>query len=115
MLEMIFADGQSYDSLSVGSHKALFKGIEPTETQNGKAWRWRFETLDGKRASELSDRESPPSPKNKTGRFLMALASKPFAPGDKIAPEAYVGKTYLLIVEPKGDGKTKISTFTAID
>lgn len=45
----------------------------------------------------------------------MALASKPFAPGDKIAPEAYVGKTYLLIVEPKGDGKTKISTFTAID
>ena len=49
MLEMIFVDGQSYDSLGVGSHKAVFKGIEPTETQNGKAWRWRFETLDGRR------------------------------------------------------------------
>ena len=114
MLEIIFSDGNGYEGLAVGSHKGVFKGIEPTETQKGKAWRWRFETLDGKKASELSDRESLPTPKNKTGRFLMALAGKAFAGGDKIDPDAYVGKNYLLIVEPKGDGKTKISTFTAI-
>ena len=45
----------------------------------------------------------------------MALAGKSFAPGDKTTPDVYVGKTYLLIVESKGDGKTKISTFTAIE
>ena len=55
MLEMIFVDSVSYDGLPVGSHKAVFKGIEPTQTQNGKAWRWRFEDArrqEGQRACQ---------------------------------------------------------------
>jgi hypothetical protein len=113
MTEITMTDG-SFESLSVGTHKAAFKQLEETETSKGAAYRWHFETLDGKKVNELSDREYKPTPQNKTGRFLQALASRTLKGGDTIDPAVYVGKTYLLIVEPKGDGKTKITTFTAL-
>ena len=37
----------------------------------------------------------------------MALASKPFAAGDKLNPEVYIGKTYLLIVERRAMEKPR--------
>jgi hypothetical protein len=112
MSSILFTDG-NYEQLAIGTHKATFRQLETTETSKGKAYRWHFETLDGKKVNELSDREHPPTPANKTGRFLQALAGKMLKGGDQIDPDSYVGKTYLLIVQPKGD-KTCIQTFTAI-
>jgi hypothetical protein len=111
-----------YEGIPPGAYKATFGGLEEIETSNGKAWRWRFsvsETVSGdkthadKSVSELSDREKPPSTRNKTGRFLAGLAAKPLEAGVQVNPDEYVGRTYLLAVEPK-EGGSKIASFTLL-
>lgn len=107
-----------FESVPVGAYRAKFVELSRCETMNGNAYRWKFEIIEGEHAgrivSELSDADSPPTVKNKTGRFLAALATKSLAAGLQVDPESYIGKSYLVIVEPKEGGKTKISTFTAI-
>jgi hypothetical protein len=104
----------TYDEVPAGAHKAKFKGITPTETCKGEAYRWSFEVLEGdyrgKVASDLSDRKV--TTMNKTGRWLSALSGKPLADGTEANPDDYIGKTYLVIIEAKENGKNKIATFT---
>lgn len=115
MTLLTIQDG-GYESVPPGLYKAKFVALEETETAKGKAYRWRFEvtegTQSGKAISELSDRESPPTVKNKTGRFLCALAKQAVASGVAIDPDAHVGKHYMCFVEAK-DGGSKLVTFTA--
>jgi hypothetical protein len=100
-------------------YRAEFVAVEQTETSKGKAWRWKFKVTDPKASdkivTELSDAESPPTPRNKTGRFLQALVGKPLAEGVSVNPDDYVGKPYMLVIENKPDGNgTKVTTFSAI-
>jgi hypothetical protein len=106
----------SFEDVPAGAHKAVFRGITPTETCKGEAYRWVFEVVDGdlkgKTASDLSDRKV--TTMNKTGRWLCALSGKPLADGTEVNPEDYVGKKYLVIVEAKENGRNKIATFTPL-
>ena len=118
---MLFQVKSGYVSVVGGIHKGEFVAVEPCETSKGKAWRWKFKITEGKEAGkivcELSDGENPPTPANKTGRFLSALASKPLNDGDSIEVAQYVGKPYMLVVEAKPNGKpgeTRLTTFSAI-
>jgi hypothetical protein len=110
----------SYESLPAGMYRGTFASVEADETSKGKAWKWKFNVRDpkaeGKTVCEFSDAEGPPTLRNKTGRFLQALAGKALAEGTGINPDDYVGKSYLLVIEPKPDkpGETRLSTFSAI-
>lgn len=111
---MLFTITDSYESVPAGTYQATFNGLKATETQNGKAYRWAFRTDDGKEISGLSDAESPPTTRNKTGRWLCALATKPLQAGVQVDPDQYVGKRYFVIVTAHADNKTKLETFSAL-
>lgn len=111
---MLLTIQDSYESVPAGAHQAAFTGMKPTETTNGKAYRWSFRTDDGKEISGLSDAESPPTTRNKTGRWLCALSTKPLQAGVQVDPEQYVGKRYLVMVAAAPDNRTKLETFSAI-
>jgi hypothetical protein len=102
-----------YDNIPIGAYPSTFKLIEEIENEHGKAYRWHFLADDGKKISGVSDRESPPSPKNKTGRWLAALAKQ--SANDKLAvnTDDYIGRKYMVIVAAHGD-KTRVDTFTAM-
>jgi hypothetical protein len=116
-MPLLTITSSTYDTVPAGTYKAKFKEFqENVETSRGKAYRWRFTITEGKHAgvnvSELSDAGSLPSTKNKTGRFLVAISGKPLADGTEVDPDHYVGRPYLLIVEPKENGGSKITTFS---
>jgi hypothetical protein len=109
----------SYESLPAGLYRGTFASVEADETSKGKAWKWKFHVNDpkasGKTVQEFSDAERPPTVRNKTGRFLMALAGKALSEGTGIDPDQYVGKTYMLVIEPRQDGNgTRLATFSAV-
>jgi hypothetical protein len=108
----------TYESVPPGTYRTQFTAFTPTTTSKGKAYRWTFTVIEGehkgKTISDLSDGEHPPTVKNKTGRWLVALSGKPLASGTSVDPDEYVGKTYFVICEPKENGGSKISTFSAL-
>lgn len=114
-LEFTIESSAKYAELKPGNYNCIFMGITPIETTKGKAWRWEFKREDNSEIiSGLTDANGPPTPANKTGRWLSALANKPLTSGEKIIPANYVGKRYLVIVQADGNGKASIITFTAL-
>ena len=96
-----------YENAPAGVYQpCIFKGLDECETAKGKAYRWRFDLPDGKPITELSDREHPPTVRNKTGRFLAALAGKPPVAGTSVEPNDFVGRKYLIVVTPKAGRRT---------
>ena len=104
----------SYESVPAGIYQATFAGMKPQETANGNAYRWSFRTDNGKEISGLSDAESPPTPRNRTGRWLCALATKPLQAGVEVDPDSYIGKRYVVIFAAAAENKTKLETFSAL-
>lgn len=103
------------DGVPPGTYKASFSDFNAElETSNGKAIRWAFKTDDGRTVSGISDRESPPTTKNKTGRWLAAISGKPLAAGTSVDPSEHIGKQYLLIVSDGGNGRGRLETFSPI-
>ncbi len=111
--------GSQYEGVPAGNYIGVFKALDACETSKGKAYRWKFEIIEGEHkgriVSELSDGVSPPTTKNKTGRFLVALSKQSLTAGVQVDPDKYVGRKYLIICEPKDSNSgTKITTFSAI-
>lgn len=103
----------SNEYVPVGTYKGTFQGLEEVTNDHGNAWRWVFQLDDGRTLTGISDRDKPPTPKNKTGRWLSALSKKPLSDGVSVDTDAFVGKTYLLIVADNGNERTKLDTFSA--
>ena len=101
----------SGDLVKPGQYQTTFKGIESQETENGPAIRWIFETDNGQRISGLTD--LGPTTKNKPGRWLSALSGKPISDGISVNTDDYIGKRYLVIVQPYKDS-SRIETFVAL-
>ena len=114
---MIFTIQESGgDGVPPGNYQGTFSKFDDTlETSNGKAIRWAFTVDDDRIVSGISDRESPPTTKNKTGRWLAAISSQPLTAGTSVDPLDYIGHRYLLIVGDAGQGRGKLETFSRID
>ncbi|MFO0881415.1 MAG: hypothetical protein U0840_29295 [Gemmataceae bacterium] len=99
-----------------GNYKALFDGIEAqqanTEKGYGPGIRFRFKLLEGTQAGAIASRVTgtSPTPTNACGKMLAALLGRPLAPGENIDLQSYVGKTYLIIVEPSQGGGTRVAS-----
>jgi hypothetical protein len=93
------------DGVPPGTYQGVFDSFDcELETSKGKAIRWAFKADDGRTIDGISDRESKPTTKNKTGRWLAA-----------VDPTQYIGKRYLLIVSDGGGGKGKLDTFSRLE
>lgn len=101
------------EAVAPGMYEATFVGVGPFDTAKGKAWKWTFKTKDGKLISEFSDANYPPTTKNKTGRWLAALANAPCQAGTNVNIPEYVGRNYMLIIVAK-EGGSKLETFTQL-
>lgn len=111
---MLFTiNSSAIDPIAPGTYQATFVSMKPFETKNGAAYRWEFTTTDGKTVSALSDAEAQPTVKNKTGKWLCALANKPLVAGTQVDPDLFIGKKYFLIVEA-GEQGGKLNTFSMI-
>jgi len=76
-MKPIHVSSKSYEAPAPGTYKGTFKTIEEIETQKGDAYRWVFDEIENVKSgviSGLSDANSPATVKNKTGRWLAALA-----------------------------------------
>jgi len=95
-----------FKSVPSGAYRTVFDSVEPVETSKGKAYRWKWTVSEGPQKGSLissfSDREYDPSPKNKTGRYLAALAGTSPSDGLAIDPDHYVGKEYTVTVDDAG-------------
>jgi len=91
----------AYAETKPGQYPCTFTGIEEKVTSRGKALRWTFKDENGNTISDLSDANAPPTPKNKTGTWLVALTGQQLTPDKPINTDDYVGKKYLVIVGPK--------------
>lgn len=111
---MLLTIQSSNDGVPAGKYEAKFVELSEIETSKGKAWRWAFVTDNGQTISGLSDRESGPTVKNKTGRWLAALSGKPLQNGVSVDPAHYVGKRFFCIVSAKENGTT-LETFTPLE
>ena len=115
---MLLTIQDAYDSVPLGNYTTTFRSMVPKETSKGKAYLWTFEVVEGEKTgseiSDFSDANSGPTTKNKTGRWLAAIAKKPLEKDVSVNPDKHVGKRYLVIVEPGTNGKNKIATFTLL-
>ncbi|QDV19488.1 hypothetical protein Pan153_41540 [Gimesia panareensis] len=117
--EVLTVVESGYTPIPAGMYKTKFDGLEKTTTSNGPAYRWWFTVEDGEYAgrsvNEYSDRI--PSTLNKCGRFFVALAKKPLEKDVQHNPNDYIGKRYMIIVEPrpKNPKDTMIASFTMLD
>jgi hypothetical protein len=114
---------------SEGQHVAKFLGVTmmPTHDDAGKllppkigqdgkpmepGMSWEFEVAEGPDKGKIASRISGkhPNPKNIAGRLMAAVSGKYLKPGVAINLDQYVGKLYLITVEPTSTGKgTRIS------
>jgi hypothetical protein len=113
-LEFEFSKGA--ESVPAGMYKAAFARVEDREkNEHGESVRfvWTVEggEYDGREATRIVGIDRPPTAKNGLGRILSGLAGKQYEPGDKIRPDEFVGKVYLLDVKdaPGGNG-TRVET-----
>lgn len=103
----------AFQTPNPGTYRGTFRLLDDIETKNGKAYRWVFDEIEGGSCSTisgLSDREARATIKNKTGRWLSALAGQSLAKAGSVNPDSYFGKRYALIVDESG----KLDTFTKI-
>lgn len=110
---MLYTIRDAFENVPPGTYSCIFQGITEIETKNGPALRWAFTTDDGKTISGLSDAANGPTTKNKTGRWLCALATKPIVAGVQVNPDEYIGKKYLCIVTANENG-SRLETFSAL-
>jgi hypothetical protein len=112
-MKPIHVSSKSYEAPAPGTYKGTFKTIDEIETQKGDAYRWVFDDVENVSSgviSGLSDANSPATVKNRTGRWLAALAGRSIVDA-AVDPTDYVGKKYLLIVNADG----KLETFSKLD
>jgi hypothetical protein len=105
---------QSSTGVPAGAYTGVFKGFEPCETSKGAALRWSWEVTSGPHAGQtatcLTD-PSKPTPRNKLGRLLTAMAGGKLGDGESFDPTTVVGKAYTVIVTPgSGGGGTRVET-----
>lgn len=113
-IEFEFSKGG--ESVPAGMYKAKFVRVEDREkNEHGASVRFVWEVTTGehtgREATRICGIDRPPTAKNGLGRILSGLAGKQYEPGDKIRPDDFVGRLYLLDVKdaPGGNG-TRVET-----
>ena len=101
-------------------YTAEFVQVEEVEakpgTDYGPGWRWQFRIVEGEHAGKLVSRTTSrePSQKNACGKMLTAVTGRPLAVNDEVDLAGYVGKRYLVTMEPDYTGKgTRVGTVVA--
>jgi hypothetical protein len=101
-------------------YTAEFVQVEEVEakpgTDYGPGWRWQFRITEGEHAGKLVSRTTSqePSQKNVCGKMLMAVTGRPLAVNEEVDLAAYVGRRYLVTMEPDFTGKgTRVGTAVA--
>ena len=108
-MEFEFSAGA--ESPPAGMYKGDFDRVETREkNEHGESVRfiWIISEgeLQGREASRIVGIDRPPSSKNGLGRLLGGLAGRSLEVGEKISPDSFVGRPYLLQVAdaPGGNG-----------
>lgn len=114
MIEVKIEKGGVFEEVPPGVYQGTFQGVNRVEskTDKGEAWRWAFKADDGRVISDLSDTTGAKIT-NKLGRWLCLLANRPLDECTVVI-DHYIGKRYIVVVEAKPNGKSKIATFSAL-
>src|SRR5215469_14959683 len=107
-MKLILTNG----GVPAGSYVAKFLGVEPTEpNQYGAGNRWKFEVVSGPHAGARISRitGTKPTLKNQCGKLLISLSGKSSL-GEEIDLDAYVGRTYLVVVVQRPEGGTSLDS-----
>jgi len=103
--------------IPTGIYKTKFTNLESIETIKGSAYRWIFDVIEGEHAgrviSGLSDGGRPPTPKNKTGRWLNALSGGALGENMEINTNDYIAQKYMVVVEATENGN-RMTTFSKV-
>ena len=101
-------------------YAAEFVQVEEVEakanTNLGPGWRWQFRIVEGEHAGNIVSRTTgrEPSAKNACGKMLQAVIGRQVAVNEEVDLAPYVGRRYLVTMEPDFTGKgTRVSTAAA--
>jgi hypothetical protein len=101
-------------------YAAEFAQVEEVDakpgTDYGPGWRWQFRIAEGEHAGKLVSRTTSrePSAKNACGKMLAAVTGKHLAVNEEVDLAGYVGRRYLVTMEPDFTGKgTRVGTVVA--
>ena len=98
----------------VGNYRSKFLGMKKTEhAEYGDGLNFCFEVLDGPHAGAIAARTASgkPTPGNGAGKLISQITGQPVLAGQKLNVAAFVGKTYLIIVELAKNGtSTRVSS-----
>lgn len=97
-----------------GAHTAKFLGVEQKESKFGPGIVWKFEVVSGPYAKAKTSGMTgiEPTAQNKCGKFLAGIMGKPLSVDQEIDLQSYVGKMYLVVVEPTDKGGSRITSIS---
>ena len=99
-----------------GMYKGTFSRVESREkNEHGESVRFVWKITEGecmdREATRICGIDRPPSAKNALGKMLAGLAGKSFEIGEKVSPDDFVGRPYLLqIADAPGGNGTRVET-----
>jgi hypothetical protein len=103
----------SSGGVPANSYLALFLGVEDTHNDEyGAGLRWEFEVVSGPHKGAKTSRTTSQTPtlKNACGKMLAGITAKTLVPDEDIDLDAYIGKTFFIVVVNTEKGGTRIDS-----
>jgi hypothetical protein len=106
----------SAGGVPAGSYHAKFLGVEVVNNEYGDGLRWNFQITVGDYAGRNVSRTTAKNPttRNTCGTLLSGIAGKPLTIDAEFEVAAYVGKTYLVVVNEGQTGSTRVDAVTQL-
>src|SRR5262245_49262299 len=105
-------------TVPAGTYVAQFAGVEPKQHKEyGDGLCWKFRISQGPQTGKTTLRFTgpTPSPNSVCGRIVSGLVGRPLKPDEEIEFDSYLGKSFLIIVEPaQRDGLTRVAAVTPV-
>jgi hypothetical protein len=102
----------SAGGVPAGSYLARFAAVETTSNEFGEGLKWVFEVTNGPSKGAKTSRITSQSPtlKNSCGKMLAGITGRTLAPEESVDIDAFLGKTYLVVVVLTDSGATRIDS-----
>ena len=105
-------------TVPVGNFVGQFTSVEPhNHKEYGDGLLWKFRISQGPQTGKTALRFTGPTPSPNTiaGHLAAGLLGRPLKPDEEIDFANFVGKSFLIIVEPaKKEGMTRVAAITPV-
>ena len=102
-----------------GVYKGEFLGVEPHAGDAARnlppGAKWKFMVKEGPQAGQVTSRITSlaTSPKSGAGQLIKSMLGRELGVGERFQPQAYVGRSFTLVVKATPSGATRVDAVMA--